>query len=153
MNRRAATVFHVIAGEYAIEKEKRRQVQLSVRPNETQARHNISALSSIGWGLGDNQNQKLDPQHHQQQQDWTHREQHQSRHQVEQWLVQPTEGHGDTHTPATLPPKHQISMGQSAGQHPACMASSEEDLQDRAGMEEVPGSLMAEERVKESTKL
>ncbi|KAJ8367960.1 hypothetical protein SKAU_G00079880 [Synaphobranchus kaupii] len=42
------------------------------------------------------------------------------------------------------------TVEQTSGQQPACEASSEENLQDRAGMEEVPGSLMAEERVTEN---
>ncbi|KAJ8359068.1 hypothetical protein SKAU_G00155930 [Synaphobranchus kaupii] len=45
---------------------------------------------------------------------------------------------------------HGSTVGQAFGQQPACEASSEENLQDRAGMEEVPGSLMAEERVTEN---
>ncbi|KAJ8359070.1 hypothetical protein SKAU_G00155950 [Synaphobranchus kaupii] len=52
--------------------------------------------------------------------------------------------------PLRAAPEHYSTVGQTSGQQPACEASSEENLQDRAGMEEVPGSLMAEERVTEN---
>lgn len=65
--------------------------------------------------------------------------------------MQQTEGDGDREN-SHAAPRHEGTEGQSAGQHPACGCFFRETCRDRAGVQEVPGSLIAEERVTETAK-